>query len=155
MKKFEKIALFKITTISILLLTCMFKTMQDEKISFTSKGVIKLIDEYSYYIHKELTLDTPSSKITVPKGFKSDLSSLPKILRQILPQNYDKYIHPFIVHDYLYHTNITESRLDADRILYQLLIGNDVSKPVALILWASVRLFSGNHYNVKPCRSSK
>ena len=53
--------------------------------------------------------------VTVPKGFVTDLASIPRIFYSLLPPDGD-YTVPAIIHDYLYWTQTT-TRNQADNIL--------------------------------------
>ena len=52
--------------------------------------------------------------ITIPEGFETDLSSVPKILWGIFPP-YGNFLLAALVHDYLYVTKYKEDRAFADR----------------------------------------
>lgn len=77
-------------------------------------------------------------KFIVPKGFVSDLGSIPTALEWIVEN--DRYVRAFVLHDYLYHAK-TLSRNVADAIMYQMIAEHD--EVIAWVAWAAVRMFGG------------
>jgi len=75
----------------------------------------------------------------VPKGFRTDFASIPKIFWSILPPD-GKYILASVVHDYLYTVKPC-SRKEADRIFLKLMKISKCSKIRCYILYYCVRLF--------------
>lgn len=79
-----------------------------------------LADELKWQREKALPLrDAKVSEeiVTVPKGFVTDLASVPRILWSVLPKT-GRYAYAAIVHDYLYWVQPTGVvRRDADEIL--------------------------------------
>lgn len=71
---------------------------------FTDDVILKVEREsgrYEVYQEFEYYQETnKESKIVVPKGFKTDLASIPRIFWAILPKN-GKYQKAAILHDYL------------------------------------------------------
>lgn len=82
--------------------------------------------------------------ITVPKGFVTDLASIPR-----LPVIY-LYLNGIAdqagaIHDYAYSTGLV-SRLAADRVLREACLVLGVPAWKAWLIYAAVRLFGENHY---------
>ena len=78
--------------------------------------------------------------ITIPKGFRTDLSSVPKILWGIFPP-FGNFLLASIVHDYLYVIKYKSNRAFCDKEM--LIISNKLNKNKIdnyLRYWA-VRLF--------------
>jgi hypothetical protein len=67
----------------------------------------ELIKDFSYTLSNDDT-------ITIPKGFKTDLSSVPKILWSLFPP-FGNFLLAALVHDYLYVTKYKNNRAFADR----------------------------------------
>ncbi len=78
--------------------------------------------------------------ITIPKGFKTDLSSVPKILWSVFPP-FGNFLLAAIVHDYLYVIKYKSNRAFCDKEM--LIISNKLNRSTidhCLRYWA-VRLF--------------
>lgn len=77
-------------------------------------NIRKFLDEYSYETSKGLT--------GLPKGFKTDYISVPKIFRNII-NTYVKHGRVAIIHDWLYSNKckINITRAEADKIFFYLL----------------------------------
>ena len=63
--------------------------------------------------------------ITIPVGFETDLSSVPKFLWSVLPP-YGKFLLAPLVHDYLYIVDQTRGRAFADKEM--LIVSNATHK---------------------------
>lgn len=100
----------------------------------------------------QLTADLPvvieEGQFTIPKGFKSDLASIPRLLR-ILPgmDCYECGINGPVVHDWGYQhggslsSSITVSRKRTDDLLRTLCRTDGVGRVRAFVVWAAVRGF--------------
>ena len=73
----------------------------------------KTTRRFTYYVGKEDSGD----KVMVPKGFNTDLASVPPIARMLIPKS-GKYNQAAVVHDYLYHT-MERPRKEADKIFLE------------------------------------
>lgn len=96
-----------------------------------------------YYISADL-LWTPDSStdisvanIRVPKGFVTDLASIPRIFWSLLPPT-ATYAYPAIIHDYLYWTQPCD-RAEADRILKIAMRELKVSSSRVHVIYTAVR----------------
>ena len=79
-------------------------------LSVPQNGEIRTLQQDMFYFS-----DLAKTIIKVEKGLKTDLGSIPKILRGIFP-NDGKAMFGYILHDYLYSTGIF-SRNKSDNIL--------------------------------------
>lgn len=77
--------------------------------------------------------------VSVPKGFITDLASIPRVFWNLLPP-FGKYTNAAIVHDYLYRTHLC-SRAMADYVIWQGMRASRVGFAVRLLIWGNVRLF--------------
>lgn len=86
----------------------------------------------------------------VPKGFKTDFASIPRIFWAIITP-LGKHTLPAVLHDFLYTEGYKMgiSRKEADKIFYNAMIVSFVNRFTANIMWACVRLFAKNHYKDK------
>ena len=83
-------------------------------------------------------------KITVPKGFITDLASIPRPLRFFFRVN-GRHIEAAILHDYLYYKKgfvpfMQLSRSECDDTFYFAMLDSDVPEWKAAIMWLGVRV---------------
>lgn len=87
---------------------------------------------------------TGSSVIKVPKGFKCDLASVPRIIWPLIGP-YGKWTNAAIVHDYLYSRQGFKeyglSRKSADLIFYFAMRDSFAHPVTARLMYWAVRLF--------------
>jgi hypothetical protein len=82
----------------------------------------------------------------VPRGFKTDLASIPRILWPLFsPNDYD-VIAPAVLHDWQYCCVKEVSRQKADDVFYYSLIWHGMSWPKAYIYYLSVRAGGESSY---------
>lgn len=86
-------------------------------------------------------------KTIIPKGFITDLGSIPVAVRPII-SNTGRYIKSYVLHDWLYSTdcdlNITKN--DADIILWLGLKDQKMSWWKMNLVYQAVRLFGDSHW---------
>lgn len=83
--------------------------------------------------------EQPARDLVVPAGFCTDFASIPRPLQGFLDAVND--VAPAaVVHDFLYTSQMFESRAMADRIFFDALRANGVGWMRARTLWAGVRL---------------
>lgn len=101
---------------------------------------------------KELTYKHKSSGKTfvVPKGFKTDFASIPRIFWTIIAP-VGKHTLPSVLHDYLYEhgASLGVSRKEADKIFWDAMIESHVAQITANVIWFCVRVFGFRRYNKK------
>jgi len=76
---------------------------------------------------------------TIPKGFRTDFASVPKIFWNILPP-FGRYGKAALLHDYFYRTQIIP-RKEADKIFLEAMLMMGVPAWKAYIMYWAVRLF--------------
>ena len=90
----------------------------------------------------------------VPAGFRFECS-VPMFFRRVLPTPFQpKVMRAAAIHDYLYHNHIC-SRKEADKIFRETLMQDGVSKIVANIMYAGVRIGGWCAYNKGEKNESK
>ena len=101
----------------------------------------ELTENLNYYVNDHYV-------IVIPKGFKTDFASIPRIFWNIIAP-IGKWTLPSVLHDYLYSEGyrLGISRKQADKIFYQAMRKSFVAPITANIMWACVRLFARKHYN--------
>lgn len=107
---------------------------------YCGSDVWSLVEPFQY-----LTKD--GKKITVPRGFTTDLASVPRlpIVWLLFGGQADKAA---ILHDYLYRTGRV-SRKEADRIFREAALEEGEGALTAWFMWLGVRLFGGKYYRDK------
>jgi len=103
------------------------------KLILTPSGfkTYKLIESFTQIINKK--------RITVPKGYKTDLASVPRLLWVIIPP-FGRYSQAAVIHDYLY-ANSGYSKKECDLIFYKLMIKYGTYKWKAKLMYLAVSLF--------------
>ena len=82
----------------------------------------------------------------VPRGFLTDLASVPRVFWWFNAPNDFNTIAPAVLHDYLYSVDTKYNRKQIDDIFYSALIENGATKATAFKFWLGVRLFGAWHY---------
>lgn len=101
---------------------------------------------YNYVICKDIHISINSKKYIIHKGFKTDLATIPRVLWPCVAPSHSSLMLASVVHDWLYTNTCILSRKDADKIFYELLLTQGVSKFRAKIMYYLVRMFGGMHY---------
>lgn len=97
-----------------------------------------------WVVISELIWDSPTEHIVVPRGFLTDLASVPKTFRNILDIN-GVARSPAVLHDWLYTSHLFD-RGRCDDLLYGALVSRGMSKLEADIYWQGVRVGGESHY---------
>lgn len=84
----------------------------------------------------EVLVESDNLYFRIPKGFRSDLASIPRFLWRILSP-WGPWRRAAVVHDYLYR-ELRPGKIRSDRIFYNLMIHDRVCKSAALIIWIGV-----------------
>ena len=106
----------------------MFTTVPDLGISETP--------DY-WFLAEPLVWVSPGLRVQIPKGFKTDLASIPAVIRNLLDVN-GRSRCPAILHDWLYSSGIL-TREDADEHLRLALSEYGESPVTARVYWLGVR----------------
>ena len=80
--------------------------------------------------------------VVVPRGFVTDLASIPAVFFSVLPKDAE-YAHPAVIHDYLYWDQST-SRADADLIFKIAMEELEVGPKTVEAIYRAVSLFGGS-----------
>ncbi len=109
-----------------------------------------IVDE-RYRLINNYIVNIDGNLLMIPKGFETDLASVPRVLWGIYPPNKFEYTSPAIVHDYLYACHNGYTRKEADDIFYSLLTEYGVSNYTALKFYMVVRFFGMRYFDDKKC----
>ena len=86
------------------------------------------------------------SYLEIPKGFSTDLSTVPKSLWGVLPP-FGNFLLAALVHDYLYVTKDKRGRKFADKEMLIISNANNKNKVDNYFRYYAVRLFGGLYWN--------
>lgn len=118
---------------------------------FLNNVCIKPCHKYQYYVCSEIHFKIDGNEFAIPKNFKTDLASIPRIAWPILSRAHSSLIRPAIVHDWLYRKTCIFDRYDSDLIFYSMLINDGVSPIEASMMYYAVRMFGSKYYNEDSC----
>src|SRR5690606_33624367 len=107
--------------------------------------------EYSFQLTEPFMVSLDSRMLTIPRGFITDLASIPRFLWSFYSPTEVATVLPAVIHDYLYACVSEYNRLEADNIFYYALRENGVSKIKALKYYYAVRFFGWAHYRPILC----
>jgi hypothetical protein len=119
--------------------------------SFLSEVCIKPYKNYEYKTCNDIHFVIDSRSFSIPKGFKTDLASIPKIAWPIMSPAHSSLIRPAIVHDWFYKMTCDYNRKQTDLIFYHMLLNDGISPFRACIMYYAVRLFGWKFYNEDYC----
>lgn len=100
---------------------------------------------WSFIVHEEFTARWKNVNVIVPKGFETDLASIPQAMQSIIPL-VGNHLQAAIVHDICYRDNIGVSKDDADNMFYESMRFLGVSWWKASAMYRAVRMFGGSSY---------
>lgn len=114
--------------------------MKETQLNLTPDGfkTWRLTNDFTQEIKVRFRNGYCNFPITVPKGFRTDLASIPRIFWMILPP-FGRYSQAAVIHDYLY--SIKYPRDLADKIFYESMLRYGTYKWKAKIMYYAVRIF--------------
>ena len=116
---------------------------------FTSPLIVEIVhddDERPVLLSAPLMFTTSwGYQVDVPAGFRSDLASIPALVRPFWSRLEGETAAAAVLHDYLYTVHIT-SRREADRLFYEALGATGVRPYKRWAMWLAVRLFGGRSW---------
>jgi hypothetical protein len=118
---------------------------------FKNKLKIEAVEkEDSYLLTSHLSYITNlGDKITVPKHFKTNFASVPRVAKVYIDDDDWQIRAPSVIHDYLYSAESIElgfTRKQADEVLLEAMMGLGMRKTKALLIYFVLRLFGGSNY---------
>ncbi len=120
-------------------------------VKFNNQACIIPLKGYNYKTCRIMRVTIDDKKYLIPKDFKTDLASIPRILWPILAPQYSGFVAPSILHDYLYRCHDHITRQFADEVLYSALIAQRVTPFTASKFYLGVRLFGESHFEEGEC----
>lgn len=105
------------------------------------------IDDKYWEVEEDYQYQTSQGLVIVPKGFKTDYASVPKLFRNII-NSYGKHGRAAVVHDYLYSRGSSPNltREQADKIFLEIMTECKVSTWKRNLMYRLVRMFGASHY---------
>jgi hypothetical protein len=119
----------------------------NEVVTFHDTVCIKPHRAYHYMTCSPITVTIDDFIVVIPRDFDTDLASIPRWLWPVIAPSRSDFIPPSILHDYLYTCHNGYERKDIDRIFYNALLANGVSRLRAFEMYAAVRMFGDSHFN--------
>lgn len=114
---------------------------------FTTKLKLKKIDingKRYYKLKEPLIFNHKSIDYIVPKGFITDLTTIPYPLSRIIKKDNPKYAKGAVLHDWLYHIKI--NRFKADNLYFISMYNDNTPLRYAVPFYTAVRLFGFRYY---------
>jgi len=117
-----------------------------------TKIKLEMINNKYYKIIEDVKID----EFIIPKGFKTDGASIPKIFWSLFGCPFvGKYVKAAILHDYLYSGNIDITFHKANLKFYKNMRKSGVSKFKAFIMFKTVEIFGKSHFLNKNKKDNK
>ena len=113
------------------------------------------LENHRFILCDDLFVRVNTNTYRVPRGFKTDLASTPRLLWPLYSPTRYETIAPAVVHDYFYSCNNGLTRLQVDDIFYQSLLFKGASRVTALKYYYGVRMFGGQFYNHDDCKDEE
>lgn len=120
-------------------------------VKFENEACIIPVEGYDFKTCSALRVKIDDKKYIIPKGFETDLASVPRFLWPIFAPQYSGFVAPAIIHDYLYRCPNDVTRKFADEVLYSALIAENVTPFTASKFYLGVRLFGQSHFEHGEC----
>ena len=148
MKRFKIAGMFVMSFLSILFVFVGLVT--PHSVIVDSEICIIPTHGYNYKTCQQLDYFIDTNLISIPKGYESDLASIPRAFWSIMSPNKSELIAPALIHDLLYGENCLYTRKMADDIFYRALRNNGVSFYDSAKLYTGVRIFGASHFKKCP-----
>jgi hypothetical protein len=87
--------------------------------------------------------------VTVPKGFKTNFASVPRLAKFYVDDNDWQIREPSVIHDFLYSADsksLGYDRKEADGILFEAMVGLGMRRSKAALIYYILRMFGGSNY---------
>lgn len=106
---------------------------------------VEVLDNRKFVVLEDFSVVAKNGEvITVPKGFTTDATSVPRLFWSFLPP-LRRYTKAAVVHDYLYRTYL-KTKEEADKIFLRLMEDLGVEKVCRTVMYYTVKLFGKKAY---------
>lgn len=103
--------------------------------------ILMPLDDTNWELHEEYSVKSEHMSFTIPKGFCTDLASVPKALWNLYPP-FGLYTGAAVAHDYLYRTKqMRVTRKEADELFKEQMLLAGVDSQQAQLMYLAVRAF--------------
>ena len=137
--------MFNVAFLCVLLSSCQSQ-QNDIKVLYMSDPCLIPTKDNRFKTCEDMVVRVDDKVHIVPKGFKTDLASIPRVLWPIFsPGDYD-VIAPAVLHDWHYCCSKEVSRQHADDIFYFGLVSLGMSHKKAYFYYISLRALGGSSY---------
>lgn len=119
--------------------------------AFLSPVCIKPYKHYRYTVCTPIEFVIEGQRYTIPKGFRTDLASIPRIAWPIMSPAHSSLIRPAIVHDWFYRKTCEFDRKQTDLIFFHMLVNDGITRARASFMYYAVRAFGSKFYNEDYC----
>jgi hypothetical protein len=100
-----------------------------------------------FEVHEDLVYESDKyGRITVPKGYITNLASIPRLARPYLNPDDTRIAAPSMVHDSGYSDHRDLTRKQWDEILEEGMIVNGARKTMAALVFRLVQWFGASHW---------
>ena len=137
--------------IGIALLASCISPYQRHKVLLYKDTCIIPFSDYTYKTGEDIHFVVDDHKYTIPKGFETDLASIPRWYWTFLSPQYSAFVTPSIIHDYFYRCDTHKSRKFADEVLFYSLKEKGISNYTASMFYVAVRIFGFYYYHKEVC----
>lgn len=118
-------------------------TFMNVEILFNNLFLNKLTGTREWVVTRDFTFYVDGTKYTVPKGFKTNLASTPRVLWPLFPPS-GIYTEASVAHDWLYHTEVIPFN-KADKVYQEICELCGTSKVRSKSMYLGLRSFGWLH----------
>lgn len=118
---------------------------------FDNLVCIKPYYDYTYKTCEDIHFKVNQEDFIIPKGFVTDLASIPKPFWIVVSPAHSALMRASIVHDWFYKETCDFNRINTDLIFYHMLINEGLSIWESSIFYYAVRLFGAESYTEEYC----
>ena len=129
------------------IVACTIKPMSYHDVDIKNQVCIEPYTQYTYRLGRDLLVVIDHEQFIIPKGFKTDLASIPRWYWTFLSPQYSAFVEPSIIHDYFYRCANLKDRAYADEVFYYSLLKMGVTKYTASKFYFAVRMFGAHSYS--------
>ncbi|WP_323885478.1 DUF1353 domain-containing protein [Aeromonas caviae] len=106
-----------------------------------AQPILMPLDDLNWQLHEEYYVLSEHMSFTIPKGFVTDLASVPRCIWNIYPP-FGLYTGAAVAHDYLYRTKQMQvTRKEADALFKEQMHKAGVESSQAQLMYLAVRAF--------------
>ena len=134
--------------LSILLL---FGCRTNIQTTFLSEVCIQPYKNYQYKTCHDIQFSINKAPFYIPKGFTTDLASIPRVAWPFMSPAHSSLMRPAIVHDWFYRMTCDFNRKEIDLIFYNMLLNDGITPFRAGLMYMSVRAFGRSSFRRDYC----